>query len=60
MDPNNIEIINHLGDALWKIGRQVEARYQWKRALYQKIQSDLRHQIQYKIDYGLSLKNPRT
>jgi Flp pilus assembly protein TadD len=27
--PNDPEINDHLGDAYWKVGRKLEARFQW-------------------------------
>ena len=31
--PGDPTINNHLGDALWKVGRKIEARFQWNHAL---------------------------
>ena len=32
-DPGHPEVLAHLGDAYWRIGREAEARSQWQRAL---------------------------
>jgi hypothetical protein len=31
--PTDPVVNDHLGDVLWAVGRKVEARFQWKRAL---------------------------
>jgi tetratricopeptide (TPR) repeat protein len=31
--PGDPTVNNHLGDALWKVGRKIEARFQWNHAL---------------------------
>jgi len=31
--PPNPEIVDHLGDAYWAVGRKREARWQWERVL---------------------------
>ncbi len=31
--PDEAEIMDHLGDALWQAGREYEARYHWQRTL---------------------------
>lgn len=33
MEPNDVTINTHLGDAYWKVGRRIEARFQWQHAL---------------------------
>ena len=43
----------HLGDAYWRIGRKIEARFQWQRALVLKPDADRIQDIQNKIDNGL-------
>lgn len=33
LEPRNPVVNDHLGDAYWAVGRQAEARFQWRRAL---------------------------
>lgn len=33
MEPDDVTINAHLGDAYWKVGRRIEARFQWQHAL---------------------------
>jgi len=47
-------INDHLGDAYWRAGRHVEARYQWQRALLFKPAADQVPTIQAKIEKGLT------
>jgi tetratricopeptide (TPR) repeat protein len=55
-------ITDHLGDALWRAGREVEARYQWRKALaFEPIDKD-RDAIEKKLLTGLGppeKKNPK-
>jgi Flp pilus assembly protein TadD len=52
--PQDPVINDHLGDALWKVGRRNEARFQWKRALSMDPEEDLIAEIEEKLDHGLS------
>ncbi|MGC6534839.1 MAG: tetratricopeptide repeat protein, partial [Parvibaculales bacterium] len=55
-------ITDHLGDALWRMGRQVEARYQWRKALAFKPTDEDRDKIERKLLTGLGpveKKNPK-
>lgn len=54
LEPVDPIITDHLGDAYAKMGREREAQYQWKRALLFEPEPDLRQQIQYKLEHGLS------
>ena len=47
-------INDHLGDALWKVGRTLEAEFQWKRALSFDPEEDDRKRIVRKLQIGLS------
>ena len=49
LEPDDPEIIDHLGDALWQSGRQIEARYQWRRALALEDDTTKQKQIEDKI-----------
>jgi len=53
-EPDDIEIIGHLGDALWQAGRKFEARYQWQRVLGLDIDTETRTLIEEKIDKGVT------
>ena len=57
--PKNAVIINHLGDAYWKVGRKEEAKYEWKKAISyltnEKEDEGLNETIlQNKIHFGLN------
>ena len=47
-------INDHLGDAYWRVGRKLEAKYQWKRALASEPEEAEVPKIQAKIDKGLA------
>ena len=53
LEPDDPEIIDHLGDALWQSGRQIEARYQWRRALALEDDTTKQKEIEDKIDHGV-------
>jgi Flp pilus assembly protein TadD len=46
-------VTDHLGDALWRVGRQVEARYQWRKALAFEPTLEDRAKIEDKLLTGL-------
>ena len=46
-------ITDHLGDALWRVGRKVEARYQWRKALAFDPTDEDRAKIETKLLSGL-------
>ena len=50
LEPNNSEIIDHLGDIYYKIGRKEEAIYEWKRALIGNADDKLKKDIKSKLD----------
>lgn len=54
LEPDDPTISDHLGDAYWRVGRKVEARYQWKHALNGKLKPDERKAIEEKILNGIS------
>jgi Flp pilus assembly protein TadD len=53
LDANDATINDHLGDAYWRSGRQIEARYQWTRVLTLSPPDDLRATVQRKLAGGL-------
>ncbi len=54
--PADATINEHFGDALWKVGRRVEARYQWQRALILDVEDAQRAAITKKLEQGLASK----
>ncbi|MBL1147794.1 MAG: hypothetical protein D8M28_08890 [Proteobacteria bacterium] len=56
--PYDVTINDHLGDAYWRVGRRVEARFQWERAYnLAKAKSD-KERIYRKLEAGLPGQNP--
>ena len=53
--PGDPTINDHLGDALWRVGRRVEANFQWRRALTLGIEedADIIEAIKDKLAHGL-------
>ena len=50
LSPDVSEILDHLGDAYWQVGRRLEAKFQWKRALKADDMTDeLRNVILHKL-----------
>lgn len=46
-------INDHFGDALWRVGRKLEARFQWRRALSFEPEPEDAERIKRKLDVGL-------
>lgn len=62
--PYDVTINDHLGDAYWRVGRRVEARFQWERAYnLAKARGD-KERIHRKLESGLPgaepAKQPKT
>ena len=53
LEPVDPVITDHLGDALWYLGRTSEARYQWRKALAFSPEQDEREKIEHKLLHGL-------
>ncbi len=51
--PTHPEVLEHLGDALWRAGRELEGIYQWNHALVFAIDDDVIQRLTDKIDNGL-------
>jgi len=49
---------DHLGDALWRVGREREARFQWDQALTLKPAPEDEDKIKKKLESGLSAALP--
>lgn len=47
------DVNNHLGDAYWRVGRRIEARYQWSRVLTLEPDVKLRTEVEAKLKNGL-------
>ena len=52
--PGDPTINDHLGDALWKAGRKMDARYQWDHALNFGPEDSEKTQIEQKLKSGLT------
>lgn len=50
---NTAEVIDHLGDVYWQVGRQREAKFQWKRALHYEDENIDFERVRRKISLGL-------
>lgn len=53
LDPVEPVILDHLGDALWQVGRRLEAEFQWKRSLSFNPTDEDRKRILRKLEVGL-------
>ncbi|PWC33817.1 tetratricopeptide repeat protein [Azospirillum sp. TSO35-2] len=53
LKPGDPTINDHLGDAYWRVGRRIEARFQWTRALRNADDDTNKAAIQAKLDSGL-------
>ena len=52
--PGDPIVNDHYGDALWKNGKKLQARYYWKYVVnLDKTEDDLREKIQKKLVKGL-------
>ena len=51
--PDDPTVNDHLGDAYWRVGRQTEAQFQWKRALTFKPEKESAEAIRNKLENGL-------
>jgi tetratricopeptide (TPR) repeat protein len=52
--PGDPTVNDHLGDALWKSGKPIAARFQWNHALTFGAEAETKAQIEQKIKAGLS------
>jgi hypothetical protein len=53
--PDDPVLNDHLGDALWKVGREREARYQWDQSLSLKPEPEDALKTRRKLEEGLVL-----
>ena len=52
LEPADPDINTHLGDAYWRIGRKIEAQYQWRRALTLNPTKDDAAKLEAKLNTG--------
>lgn len=53
MESADADVNNHLGDAYWRVGRTVEAKYQWERVLTLKPTDKMKAEVEGKLKGGL-------
>ena len=53
IEPGDPTITDHLGDVYWRLGRVIEARYQWRRVLELDPNDALKAAIEKKLAEGL-------
>ena len=53
LKPEDPTINDHLGDVYWKVGREIEARFQWSHARDLKPEEDELPKIEEKLKTGL-------
>jgi len=53
LEPTDPVVTDHLGDVLWRLGREFEARYQWRKALAFEPEEADRKAIEEKLLLGL-------
>ena len=53
LEPGDPDVNNHLGDAYWRVGRKIEAGFQWRRVLTLDPPAKLRAQAETKLASGL-------
>ncbi len=54
-EPADPTVADHLGDALWRVGRRIEARHAWASALTLEPDDRLRRSLERKLAVGLDL-----
>lgn len=57
-EPANAEIVDHLGDAYWQVGRRREAEWQWTRVLTLDPDAERRTEVEQKLANGLTVAPP--
>lgn len=53
LEPVDPVVTDHLGDVYWAVGRQLEAQFQWRRALSYGPEPKAADRIRQKLDIGL-------
>jgi Flp pilus assembly protein TadD len=54
LEAGDPDVNNHLGDAYWRVGRKVEARFQWNKVLTLEPTDKLREEVQAKLKNGMA------
>jgi tetratricopeptide (TPR) repeat protein len=49
LEASDPDVNNHLGDAYWRVGRKIEAQFQWRRVLTLDPDEKLRAQVEAKL-----------
>ena len=57
-DPN-FEVLDHLGDVYWRLGRRDDARGAWRQALDARPDAVRRRSLEQKLARGLTARAPR-
>jgi len=55
ISPSHPVILEHLGDAYWRVGRTLEAGYKWSQALGEDPDDDMAERLRDKLENGLPL-----
>lgn len=58
LEAGDPEINNHLGDAYWRVGRRVEAQYQWRRVLTLDPDDRIKADVDAKLVSGQGPRGP--
>ena len=53
LEPGDPDVNNHLGDAYWRVGRKIEAGFQWRRVLTLDPPAKLKAEVEAKLASGL-------
>ncbi|HEY5289035.1 MAG TPA: tetratricopeptide repeat protein [Caulobacteraceae bacterium] len=53
LEAGDADVNNHLGDAYWRVGRRIEARFQWSRVLTLVPDAKLKTEVEAKLRNGL-------
>lgn len=53
LEPTDPTVTEHYGDALWRIGRRIEARFKWRAALDLDPDAKQKAELLARLDYGL-------
>ena len=58
LSPDDPAILDHLGDAYWRVGRRIEAEFQWKRVLSLDQPPKIKAEAESKLKSGLGPVTP--
>ena len=53
LEAGDPDVNNHLGDAYWRVGRRLEARFQWERVLTLDPTAKLKTEVERKLKFGI-------